>query len=123
MTSDKSVKHSPPLELDPNFFLPPNVIDMRYVNTEEDSDSGLVRTESGEVTSVTYDEVDSTDFQEDSESTDGDSEESTLPTPDSLTLVSQEVRVTADGKFVVDVVLEVADVSGAANYEVRVTKV
>ena len=123
MTSDKSVKRTPVRELDPNFFLPPNVVDMRYVNSEEqEQDSELVRSETGEVLQVSYDAADPSELGTDDQETDLDPLTVLLPTPDSLTLVSQNVRVTADGKFVVDVVLDVADVTGAVNYEVRVTK-
>lgn len=122
MISNKSVQQTPPTELDPNFFLPPNVIDMRYVDTEEDADTELIRTDSGEVSQVSYDEVDPTEILGELEEASSD-ENAMLPTPDSLVLVSEQVRVTADGKFVVDLVLEVTDIVGTVNYEVRVTKV
>lgn len=122
MISNKSVKQTPPTELDPNFFLPPNVIDMRYVDTEEAADAELVRNDDGEVSQVSYDEVDYSESLDDFDEGSND-ENSLLPTPDSVVLVSEEVRVTADGKFVVDVVLDVTEIGGTVNYEARVTKV
>lgn len=109
------------IEIDPNFFLPPNVVDMRYVDLEE-ADSNTMRDSEGEVVGASYDEVSNAEFEAIPTGSQ-DSSETMLPTPDSVSLVSQEVRVTADGKIVVDVVLDVADISGAVNYEVRMTKI
>ena len=46
-----------------------------------------------------------------------------LQAPNTMSIVSQTVKVAPDGRFVVDVVIEVEDVPGAANYEVRLSKV
>lgn len=45
-----------------------------------------------------------------------------LATPNTLTVVSQTVRFTADGRSVVDLLIDVEDVQGAVSYDVRVTK-
>lgn len=47
----------------------------------------------------------------------------TVPTPDIIGIVSQQVRRSPSGDNVIDVVLEVSDVLGATKYEFRVTKV
>jgi hypothetical protein len=118
--SAKQVKVAPPIEIDPNFFLPPDVVDMRYKEPDEENDSALVRDEStGEVVSVDYDEVGVSDI-DGSES--GGSDSDALFPPDYVTVVSQEVRVTGDGKFVVDVILDVEDIQGVIQYDVRLTK-
>lgn len=44
-----------------------------------------------------------------------------LDPPGSLEIVSQTVRTAPDGRQVVDIVIEVEDIDGALNYEIRVT--
>lgn len=119
-TSGKQVKQVQPVEIDPNFFLPPNVVDMRYADIDEADDSATTRSDTGEVVSVNYDEVDYSDLITDPGT-------GTVPPllfpPDSVTLVSQQVRVTDDGRFVVDVILEVEDIPGVINFDVRTAKI
>lgn len=50
------------------------------------------------------------------------SDPDTLAVPDSVTIVSQTVRISASGQSVVDVVIDVPDIPGADNYEIRTTK-
>lgn len=119
--SGKQVKQTQPVEIDPNFFLPPNVVDMRYVDIDEEGNSSTTRSEdTGEIISVNYDEVDYSEF-------DSEPDTGTVPPllspPDSVTLVSQQVRVTDDGRFVVDVILEVEDMPGVINFDVRTAKI
>lgn len=57
----------------------------------------------------------------DDETTDDD--EYGLYAPDYLTVIEQVLRTAPDGTQTVDVVLEVSDVAGARDYELRVTKV
>lgn len=121
MTSSKSVKYSPPTEIDPNFFLPPNVVDMRYVNVEENEDSTMARDDdSGEIVNVDYQD---TSYSELEDSEDSGPVSAVISPPNYAEVVSQTVRVTEDGKFVVDVVLDIEDVPGAVNYNVKVNKV
>jgi hypothetical protein len=123
MTSTKSVKNAPAIVLDPNFFLPPNVVDMRYRTAEEENDSAVGRSDSGEIVNVEYDDSGFSELQEGvDENDENDSVSSFLSPPDYANVVSQTVRVTADGKFVVDVILDVEDVPGAVQYDVRITK-
>lgn len=123
-TSDKSVKHSQPIALDPNFFLPPNVVDMRYVDPDVESDSATTRADNGEVVNVDYDEVDFSELssQPDDDGAGQGSAPFLIQPPDSLSVISQQVRVTSDGRFVVDVILEVEDIAGVVQYDVRVAK-
>lgn len=45
----------------------------------------------------------------------------TLDPPSAYTIVSQTVRTAPDGRQVVDIVLDVEEVRGARDYQVRVT--
>lgn len=45
-----------------------------------------------------------------------------LDVPGTFEVVSQTVRTGPDGSQVVDVVIEIEDVNGAVNYEVRMSK-
>ena len=46
----------------------------------------------------------------------------TLLPPDWVQVVSQVMRQTSDGRYVVDVILEVEDLAGVTGYEVGITK-
>lgn len=120
--SGKSVKITTPVTIDPNFFLPPNVVDMRYANQEDASDSVTTRSpDTGEIVSVDYDVIDYSDTGE-TDATDEEPVNTLLSPPDYVTVVSQQVRVTSDGRFVVDVILDVEDINGVVQYDVRLTK-
>jgi hypothetical protein len=123
--STSNVIKTPEVVLHPAFFLPPDVIDVRVADTSDPSQ------EDG----VTYDDVieadDVIDGSSDSGgisdtpnvSTDDDGEGvEVLPTPQWMTIVDQQVRIAPDGKAVVDVVIELEDVTGATEYDVRITK-
>lgn len=56
------------------------------------------------------------------EDDDGD-DEGVLAVPDGFSIAEQSVRTGPDGTQVVDVIIEVDDIDGAVNYEVRLTKV
>lgn len=47
----------------------------------------------------------------------------TLPTPEVLRIISQNVRKNKKGDQVVDVIFEVSDIEGIDKYEFRVTKI
>ena len=48
---------------------------------------------------------------------------SPLQVPDTVTIVSQTIRMSPDGRQLVDVVIEILDVPEATVYDVRTTKV
>src|SRR5688500_14528032 len=98
-------------EIDPRFFLPPNVIDLNY------SDKTLPSSDAPDATVVEGSLSDANDIED--ISTPGG--ESILPPPDSVTFVSQTVKVTSGGT-VVDVVIDVEEISGVTQFEVRITK-
>lgn len=52
----------------------------------------------------------------------GEGDTNRLPPPDKITVVSQVIRKKANGQEVVDVTIEVADVPGIIQYDVRATK-
>lgn len=121
-TSAKSVKNAQPVTLDPNFFLPPNVVDMRYVDPEVESDSATTRGDNGEVINADYNEVDYSEIASNPDDAGSNTVTYMIQPPDSVSVVSQQVRVTSDGRFVVDVILDVADIAGVVQYDVRVSK-
>lgn len=109
--------------IDPNFSLPPGVIDLEYRNLDEPGDSALTRDgDTGEVVNVDYDEVSYDEAGNDDTGSGTDANGDTLYPPDSVTLVSQTVRITADGRTVVDVILEIDNSAAGIIYDVRLTK-
>ena len=118
-----NVIQAPEVVLNPLFFVPPDVVDVR-VGVDDD----LVEDDS-----ITYDDVIESDDVITSDSSLADSAPSVpedddgegvevLPTPQWMNIIDQQVRIAPDGKAVVDVVIELEDVSGATEYDVRVTK-
>lgn len=109
--------------VDPNLPLPPNVLDLQYKNVEEAADSPTARSsETGEIVNVDYDEVPSSTIgTSDGVAVDAGTEDKLYP-PDSVTVVSQTVRIASDGRAVVDVVLEIDSNIAGVTYDVRVTK-
>jgi hypothetical protein len=106
--------------IDPQFFLPPGVFDIKYapgneVNSEEnatefsDYDSG-----DSEVTETANDDDTWASVTPESNSV--------LPIPDTITIVSQTVKAAAGGGYLVDIVIDVPDLPGVENYDVAVTK-
>lgn len=123
--STANVIKTPEVVLHPTFFVPSDVVDVRVQDISDPSE------EDG----VTYDDViDAVDVIDGSTddsgisdtpnvSTDDDGEGvEVLPTPQWMSIVSQQVRISPDGKAVVDVVIELEDVTGATEYDVRITK-
>lgn len=117
MESTRKVAQSQDVAIDPNFFLPPNVVDLRYVSSqdyydvptdesqdEETTEDGLVSEPEGDLIPVDLGGT------------------SVLNPPTNITIVSQTVRVLGGGGYVVDVVIEVEDVDNALSYETRISK-
>lgn len=111
--STRSVVTAEPVVLDPNFFAPPGVVDVRYINDDE-TDGLYVDDSEGDVSGVDAEVLDDPVV---------DSQPGGLEPPANITIVSQTVKVAADGKFVVDVVIDVDDMPGVSSYETRLTKV
>lgn len=90
--------------IDNHFFVPPGVIDVRQGGSESGTDSYIPGT-----TAVAEPIL--------------ETPESLVPMPPtSYTVVDQRVRIASDGRTVVDVVLEFADVPGVNSIDVRVSK-
>lgn len=118
-----NIIQAPEVILNPVFFLPPDVIDVRVSDTSDPMEED----------SVSYDDIiDIDDVLSDGDlatssgpeniaDEDGEGGE-VLPTPQWMTIIDQQVRIAPDGKAVVDVVIELEDVSGTSEYDVRVTK-
>jgi len=123
--STANVIKTPEVVLHPAFFLPPDVVDIRVSDTSDPSE------EDG----VTFDDVIDADDVIDGSADDGGISDTpniptdddgegveVLPTPQWMNIISQQVRIAPDGKAVVDVVIELEDVTGASEYDVRITK-
>lgn len=120
---DTNVIKTEPVILNPVFFMPPDVIDVRAgfadeIEEESTADIDII-VDSGEVIDPDRPAPDAT-IPED-EIPDLDIPES-LPTPEEINVISQTVRIAPDGKAVVDVVIEIVDSEGTTEYDIRVTK-
>jgi hypothetical protein len=118
INSNQIIK-KPDVVIDPNFFLPPGVVDARYpneieVNTDEidtviDADDVL--------------DADSDVIIDEPEETGEDNDTVIIYPPDTAIVVSQTIRFDGTGQQVVDVILEVPDVDDSIQIDVRMTKV
>jgi hypothetical protein len=111
--SSGRIVQKPEVVLDPNFFLPPGVTGMRLETLEErgrQSPGSIIAGSDGEVI----------DQELEFENPDIDS---SLRPPSWIKVISQTVRKGPTGIQVVDVVIEVEDVPGVDDYQVRITKV
>ncbi|AXH66571.1 hypothetical protein SEA_SPILLED_65 [Streptomyces phage Spilled] len=120
INSNQVIK-KPDVIIDPNFFLPPGVVDARYpdeIEVDQEETTDVIDTDDViDVDSDTLSEVD------EPEETGEDNETSVLLPPDTVIVVSQTIRVGENGQQVVDVVLEVPDVDESIQIDVRMTKV
>jgi hypothetical protein len=101
-----------PREIDPRFFLPPNVVDIGYVDTTDVSSD-----DPNDIIEVDYEVVDESTIFDTDNGGSGDA----LEPPDSIVIVSQTARTTSGG-VVVDVVIDVDEQAGITEFGVRVTK-
>lgn len=120
------VVKKPDITIDPNFFLPPNLSEVEYKVEQifgDDSPQDLVD-ENGEV--VVLVEPFNAVTEDGSFGTLGDSiqvAEDKLPVPGKPTLVSQTTRATPGGNIVIDVVLDVPDIPGIQEVDIRISKI
>lgn len=117
INSNQIIK-KPDVVIDPNFFLPPGVVDARYPNEIE-----VTTDEVDDV--VNADDVldaDSDVIIDEPEETGEDNETTLLYPPDTVIVVSQTIRFDGTGKQVVDVILEVPDTEDSIQVDVRMTK-
>lgn len=93
------------VDIDGRFFVPPGVVDIRQENKEN-----------GEFAYGSSDTAIGAPVLE--------SPEAIVPMPlDGMQIISQTVRITADGSSVVDVELSFPDVEGVQSIDVRATKI
>ena len=96
-------------KIDPNFFVPPNVIGLEQAEPIDYSTA---------TDSAIYDIT----------PTDGSIEitnptsTSALQPPSTVTIYSQTISVGPDGMALVDVILDIVDVPGATSYDIRISQ-
>lgn len=108
--------------VDPMFAIPDGVTDAVY-----GTPSPPMYREGADIDEYTGTEIIDSDFDTEDETgadapVPGGNNGIWLDTPDIIDVASQTLRRSAGGFNVVDVVVDVEDVEGATNYEVRVTK-
>ncbi|UMO76255.1 hypothetical protein SEA_TOMAS_66 [Streptomyces phage Tomas] len=117
INSNQIIK-KPDVIIDPNFFLPPGVVDARYPNeieVEQEPVSDVVDADD----IIVDDSVINDEPEEEGEETNT----TVLFPPDTMTVVSQTIRVGDNGQQVVDVVIDVPDSEESTQIDVRMTKV
>jgi len=118
--SGKNVTSTDEIVLDPQFFLPPGIVGTRVLTPDEIAQrAGSYVEEEVEATFDYQDDVEGEEFFDPGFTIDNPA---LLDAPSSVTIVSQTVRETAGGQSVVDVVIEVNDVPGVTEYQIRETK-
>lgn len=99
--------------IDPNFFKPPNVIDLRYLDTGVE----------GEQDTTPYTEAADDVYPVDTLPPDSDVGATIgIPIPDGVTLISQTVRSVPGGGYLLDIVIDIPDIPGVDGFEVSVAK-
>lgn len=101
-------------DFDPNLDIPLGLKNARYVAKPDVTDTNPEPDADIDIQTETLSDEDS-DLNE-------DVEDGVLEVPGSFDIVSQTVRTGPDGSQVVDIVIDVEDVDGALNYEIRMTK-
>lgn len=103
-----------PRKLDPNFDMPPNVVDLEWRPVQENTDARDLG-DIGESEIIVIEEQD--DFVESIPESG-----STLLPPDSVTVIEYIPKMGLDGTVLVDVILEVDGAGGTSNYEAKLQK-
>lgn len=97
-------------EIDPNFYVPDGLKNTTTVLNDDAGDNPW--------------DDENYDLQNDVDDLiDDDIITDRLPAPTSIQVLSQTIRTSSDGTQVVDIEIEVEDVPGAFNYEIRLTKI
>lgn len=103
--SARQVKGSPTIEIDPRFFFPSDVIDLRYASEEDPSSFQEVPALIDNSTDVNAVIVDNK-----------------LQAPGEISIVSQTIHVLPDGKQAIDVTIDVPGELFGTSYNVRISK-
>jgi hypothetical protein len=117
---------TPDVTIEQSFFLPPGLVNVTHKFEEQLGDDSPpdVVDDAGNV--VVLDEPFNAIAEDGSYATVADISlpvESKLPVPGRPTVLSETVRVTPGGNVVIDVVLEVPDIVGVTEVDVRIGKV
>ena len=112
--SSANVVQKPDTLIDPNFTLPLGVSGVRYASIES-REPQVTEDENGTTVTVLYDELVVASMPMSVAAIE-------LPPPATVTIFSQSVHVATDGRFAVDVVLDVEDILGVRDFQVRVAK-
>lgn len=107
--------------VNPNFDLPPDLINLRYENIEEDYDNVFAQRDSEVEAVVEYEDFYG-DESSDEYGSEPDGTGAGIRPPDYISIVSQVARQTTDGRYVVDVIIDVEDLPNVLGYEVGITK-
>lgn len=99
-------------ELSDHFYVPP---ELKNVTRKKPANETIVpNLEQGQSADFAFD---------DAFSSDEEGFEDELEVPGSIEIISQTVRTAPDGRQVVDVIIDVEDVSGVLKYDIRITVV
>lgn len=100
-------------DFDPNLDLPEELKNARYMELPDREDQSGDPDASIDIQDETSDD--------DESALDQDEQGTAMDVPSDFTIISQTTRTAPDGTQVVDIVLDVDEVYGAINYEVRLT--
>jgi hypothetical protein len=119
------IVQKPETTLTGHFFLPPNVVDLRYkteeeIRADEQTDDPEATTEVPGAEEPVVIEVPTGEFTDPLGTPPATPE---IPAPDWMTVISQSVKIGNDGTTLVDVIIEVQDIPGVTTVDVAVTKV
>ena len=103
-------------DFDPNLEAPVDLKNVRVTPTVQEGTTQSVIDNDAEidVQTETLDDIES--------ELDEDYADDVLDTPSAFDIISQTVRTAPDGRQVVDIIIDVEEIVGALDYEVRVTK-
>lgn len=101
-------------DFDPNLDIPIGLKNAKYTRKPDATDTAPEPDADINIQDETLSDEDS-DINE-------ESNDDVLAVPSTFDIVSQTVRTGPDGSQVVDIVIDIEDVDGAINYEVRITK-
>lgn len=121
------IVRKPDATIDRNFFLPPNLVELQYKVVESyDDDSPITLVDETGAPLPPVAAPFNTPTEDGGFGTPADTVlpvENKLPVPGRPTLISETIRTTPGGNIVIDAVLEIPDIPGITEVDVRVSKV
>lgn len=118
MVSSRDIKQRGPTKIDPRFPIPGGLIDAEYKQ-----DNNQIPVEFGPDAGGSTD-ASGVQVVDIGGNVPPDAQQTTYAyqPPTNIAIVSQTVRILPDGSHLVDVLIDVTDVAGISEYEVRTTK-